>query len=129
MGTRRRANPAAATVLAGNLASLPVQGRTWAVVGVLGDKDAPGIGAALRTRLDGYVAVDLSGDRARSAVALGQAFASTLGAPVFCAPSVESALNYVRSLAQGGDRVIVFGSFHVVGPALEWLRLYLKGWS
>jgi folylpolyglutamate synthase/dihydropteroate synthase len=26
-------------------------------------------------------------------------------------------------MARPGDRVVVFGSFHTVGPALEWLGL------
>ena len=28
------------------------------------------------------------------------------------------------SAARAGDRVVVCGSLHTVGPALEWLRIY-----
>ena len=40
-------NPAAAAVLARNLSALPSAGRTLAVCGILGDKDAGGVATAL----------------------------------------------------------------------------------
>jgi folylpolyglutamate synthase/dihydropteroate synthase len=40
------------------------------------------------------------------------------------ASNVSAACARARELSSPGDRVIVFGSFHVVGPALVWLGLY-----
>ena len=37
------------------------------------------------------------------------------------AASVEEGCEVARATAKPGDRVLVFGSFHTVGPALQWL--------
>ena len=37
------------------------------------------------------------------------------------AASVEAGCEVARATAKPGDRVLVFGSFHTVGPALQWL--------
>jgi folylpolyglutamate synthase/dihydropteroate synthase len=37
---------------------------------------------------------------------------------------VDRACQHARERARPGDRVVVLGSFLVVGPALEWLGLY-----
>jgi folylpolyglutamate synthase/dihydropteroate synthase len=38
--------------------------------------------------------------------------------------NVAAACERARARSVARDRVIVFGSFHVVGPALLWLGLY-----
>jgi len=38
--------------------------------------------------------------------------------------NVPAACVRARAIAQARDRVLVLGSFHVVGPALVWLGLY-----
>jgi dihydrofolate synthase / folylpolyglutamate synthase len=37
---------------------------------------------------------------------------------------VPSGCERARQWSRNGDRVVVFGSFHTVGPALQWLALY-----
>lgn len=118
-------NPPAAEVLAQNLKASRA-GRTLAVIGILADKDAAGIGAALAGVVDDWIAIDLAGERTRAEGALAGALAPSLGAPLTTAPGVEAALERARGLSHPGERVIVMGSFHVAGPALEWLRLYLQ---
>lgn len=122
-------NPAAAAVLAANLRAMPVRGRTIGVVGLLADKDAEGVARELAGALDAYVAVTLDGERGREAGALARLFEPARAPLLGRAADVAPALELARGRAQGGDRVVVFGSFHLVGPALEWLRLYLRGWS
>lgn len=39
-------------------------------------------------------------------------------------PSVADACARAQAEARGEDRIVVFGSFLTVGPALEWLGLY-----
>ena len=117
-------NPPAAENLAANLAASPVAGRTYALVGVLADKDAAGIATALRGAFAGYVALDLEGERARSAAELARAFGSDFGVLLGEAADVAHGMELLAAQAANGDRLVVFGSFHVVGPALEWLRLY-----
>ena len=119
-------NPPAASALAANLAAMPGSGRTIAVIGMLADKDAAGVGAALAPALDGWLAVTLTGERGLTHVALAERLAAPLGPPMASAETVAEALELARSGAVAGERIVVLGSFHTVGPALEWLRLYSR---
>ena len=114
-------NPAAARVLAGNLAGSPVRGRTFAVVGLLQDKDAGGVLETLREAVDVWILCELAGARGRSAAALS-AIATDLGLEHVEVAHLQEALRTAETLAIEGDRVVVAGSFHVVGPALAWLE-------
>jgi dihydrofolate synthase/folylpolyglutamate synthase len=122
-------NPPAAAALAQNLAATPGSGRTIAVIGMLADKDATGVGQALAPQLDGWLAVTLAGERGLAHGALAARLASPLGAPLASAESVAQGLELARRQAAAGDRIVVLGSFHTVGPALEWLRLYSRASS
>ena len=42
---------------------------------------------------------------------------------VTLAESVEQGCEVARATAKPGDRVLVFGSFHTVGPAMQWLGI------
>ncbi len=110
-------NPAAAATLAANLRALPVRGRTFAVCGMLGDKDVPGVIGALRASFDHWLAATSTGPRAIDADELRRR-ALTAGADLEPSGSVAEAMQRAAQLAGPGDRVVVFGSFHTVGPAL-----------
>jgi dihydrofolate synthase/folylpolyglutamate synthase len=114
-------NPAAAGTLARSLAALEPRRPCIAVCGVLGDKDLANIYAELQASFDGWIAVGLAGPRALSADALAMRL-RTLGDKVVaeCA-DVTSGCERALSLAGREGRVVVFGSFLTVGPALEWL--------
>ncbi|MBM0107005.1 bifunctional tetrahydrofolate synthase/dihydrofolate synthase [Steroidobacter sp. S1-65] len=115
-------NPAAAQALAGQLASRPVGGRTLAVCGILGDKDIEGIASALRGKFDAWIVVGLQSPRAVPVDALSQRL-SNLGATVVTtAAEVAAGCEAAQTMSQPGDRIVVFGSFLTVGPALEWLQ-------
>lgn len=118
-------NPPAARVLAAELAAraLPGCGRTFAVIGVLRDKDAGAIAAELAGVVDRWIACALPGPRGGSAEALAARLARPADT-VALAPSVTAGLERARAEARAGDRVLVCGSLHTVGPALEWLRIY-----
>jgi dihydrofolate synthase/folylpolyglutamate synthase len=124
-------NEPAARVLAAQLrerplprtAQAPRPGRTFAVIGVLADKDAHAIAAALADVIDCWIACALPGPRGASATQL----AARLGQPaarVELAGSVEAGCELARASARPGDRVVVCGSVYTVGPALQWLRIY-----
>jgi dihydrofolate synthase/folylpolyglutamate synthase len=116
-------NAPAAVELARNLAGRPTSGRTVGVAGFLDDKDVAAIGRALAGRIDAWVLASLPPPRGLDAGQVSNALG--LGqAPLVACATVAEACERARELAQPGDRVVVFGSFHVVGPALEWLRLY-----
>ncbi len=115
-------NVPAAEALAANLAARPCAGRTWAVCGILGDKDIAGIGAALAPHVDRWVLCALDGPRAVDTSALAAKLPT--GAVVAAhTQSVAEACQFAATHAAAADRVLVFGSFHTVGPALEYLGL------
>jgi dihydrofolate synthase / folylpolyglutamate synthase len=114
-------NVPAAAVLAANLRSLPKR-RTIAVCGILADKDVAGIAATLASDVDVWVPVTLSGPRALSRDELARRLPR--GARVDAhAGDVASGCRRARALANPGDRIVVFGSFLTVGPALEFLGI------
>ncbi len=116
-------NPAAAAVLAENLRAEPGGGRSFAVCGILGDKDAAGVSAALADCIDEWWLTPTEGARGTSSAQLAGRMASSLeGARVHVADSVQAGCEAASSAAQAGDRIVIFGSFHTVGPALDWLE-------
>ncbi|MDE2448368.1 MAG: bifunctional tetrahydrofolate synthase/dihydrofolate synthase [Gammaproteobacteria bacterium] len=116
-------NPPAAEVLAAQLAERPCQGRTLGVVGILGDKDAPAIARALASVFDRWFLCTLEGPRGISAADLAARLEPIVRDPTLAA-SVREGCEAARAAAQAGDRVVVCGSVHTVGPALEWLGVY-----
>jgi dihydrofolate synthase/folylpolyglutamate synthase len=116
-------NEPAAQVLAQSLRERGAAGRTWAVFGTLNDKDSAAIALTLDAQMDHWVLAGIDDPRGLSAQALRERL-SSLRAEVELADDVISACERVRARAHAGDRVVVLGSFHVVGPALAWLGLY-----
>jgi len=116
-------NPPAAEVLASQLAERPCQGRTLGVVGILGDKDAPAIASALAPALDRWFLCSLEGPRGISATELARRLEPVVHDPTLT-DSVPEGCAAARAAARPGDRVVVCGSVHTVGPALEWLGVY-----
>lgn len=117
-------NPAAARALADNLRDTPVRGRTLAVCGMLGDKDVPGVVAILRPVIDAWYAATPEGPRAIDALRLASR-SQTAGIGMIPAGDVVAAMQSAAAAARPGDRIVVFGSFHTVGPALVALGVPL----
>jgi dihydrofolate synthase / folylpolyglutamate synthase len=118
-------NEPAARVFAQHVRERPVAagGRTFAVVGILADKDAREIAAALAPLIDHWVLCTLPGPRGSTAADLAERL--RLGPEqVTLASSVEQGCEAARTATVAGDRVIVFGSVYTVGPALAWLGVY-----
>lgn len=116
-------NPPAAAVFAAELARRSCRGRTLAVLGILGDKDAPQIGAALASVVDEWFLCALPGPRGTGAAALAERLATLAHRPhLFDSPGEACAA--AQRAAEPGDRVIVCGSVYTVGPALQWLGVY-----
>lgn len=117
-------NEPAARVLASHLAERACAGRTFAVAGILRDKDVAGIGRALRRQIDCWVVCTLPGPRGSQAAELADRLGPISPASLLQADSVANGCALARAQAQPGDRVVVFGSFLVVGSALQSLGLY-----
>jgi dihydrofolate synthase / folylpolyglutamate synthase len=115
-------NPEAARVLARNLNANPISGKTLAVCGILADKDAAGIVSMLDRCIDAWWCASVDGTRGRSGQALADVVQDEARGPVIAADSVASACAAALEAAGPQDRIVVFGSFHTVGPAFDWLE-------
>jgi len=115
-------NPDAAAVLAHNLRALPIAGRTLAVCGVLADKDAAGIAAQLRDCIDAWWLASTDGARGASSAELAARIAAQIAAPLNLTGDIAAACAAALAAAGSLDRIVVFGSFHTVGPAMDWLE-------
>lgn len=120
-------NPHAAAHLAQNLDNMGFFPVTWAVFGVMRDKDLAGIVGHLRDRVDHWLLTSLPGPRAATAPELiaGLAALGVEAAPQrevlgFDAP--RAALAHALARADEGDRIVVFGSFLTVADILASRR-------
>lgn len=116
-------NEAAAAVLAAELRARPARGRVLVVLGMLEDKDVAAVAAQLAPQVDHWLLCTLQGPRALSAAQLQQRLIA-LRVSSEQAGTVEAATRRAAQLARPGDRVVVCGSFHTVGPALRARQLY-----
>ncbi|MGB5492101.1 MAG: bifunctional tetrahydrofolate synthase/dihydrofolate synthase [Woeseiaceae bacterium] len=119
-------NPAGANVLAETLAALPDTGQTWAIVGVLDDKDVEGIARPLDAVVDHWIAVTADSPRAIPVDELARRIANACGRPCRIAESLADAMQYAQRNASENDRILLTGSFLVIGPALRNLELYSR---
>jgi dihydrofolate synthase / folylpolyglutamate synthase len=117
-------NPDAAAELARNLRALPKAGRTLAVCGILADKDAAGVAARLRDSIDAWWLAPTDGARGIASAELAARIAPQIEAPIVTTDDVAAACAAALSAAAPRDRIVVFGSFHIVGPAMDWLEAH-----
>jgi len=113
-------NPQAAAALADGLASMGFHPRTWAVFGIMADKDIDSVIAALLPRVDRWYIASLPPPRGATALDLRLRLEAAGVAPAdiraFADPA--SAYRAVREAVAEADRIIVFGSFLTVAAAL-----------
>jgi dihydrofolate synthase / folylpolyglutamate synthase len=114
-------NPAAAKTLASQLRKDSGR-RTLAVCGVLGDKDIEGIASELRSSFSEWIIAGLSGGRAVDPHVLAERLRSEGANVTGIGATVAEACELALTRAIQGDRIVVFGSFLTVGPALDWLQ-------
>jgi dihydrofolate synthase/folylpolyglutamate synthase len=115
-------NSDAARTLARNLSASKVAGKTLAVCGILADKDVASITSVLDTCVDEWWCASIEGTRGQRAAVLAQEVGQYVSAPVHVADSVAAACAAAAAAAEPEDRILVFGSFHTVGPALDYLE-------
>jgi dihydrofolate synthase/folylpolyglutamate synthase len=106
-------NPQGARLLAQSLTQVPCGGRTYAVLGMLADKDVAGVIAGLEKSINVWFLGGLEGDRGLSGEALAEQMGSAT-AVIRIYRSVAEAYQAALEAAQPGDRVLACGSFHTV---------------
>ncbi|MDR1661905.1 MAG: hypothetical protein LBR95_05685 [Azoarcus sp.] len=118
-------NPQAAGVLAENLAGMGFHPGTWAVFGMLADKDVEGVAARMAARVDRWLPCTLPGPRGLSADALAERLRAAGVAEKaigerFASPA--AAFAFARESAMTDDRIVAFGSFLTVADVLAAIR-------
>ncbi|MBK9616261.1 MAG: bifunctional tetrahydrofolate synthase/dihydrofolate synthase [Uliginosibacterium sp.] len=113
-------NPQAVSTLAENLASMGFYRETWAVCGMLLDKDIEGSLGCLRGRVDHWLLCDLPGPRGAKAAHLEQVIrnAGDTASRISCFDSPSAAYRHGRGHAGEDDRILAFGSFLTVAEVM-----------
>jgi len=112
-------NPEAASVLAANLDAMGAFPRTFAVIGMLSDKDMEGVARIIGPRVDRWFAGTLPGPRGASADALAAAVERGDGmTPIERHDSIDAAFAAATGQARENDRIVCFGSFLTVAAIL-----------
>ena len=118
-------NPAAARVLADELERDAATGRTVAIVGLMADKNIAGVLAPIARSVDAWLVTRSESERAREPQVLAAALEGLGCVNVLEAVDVAAACRLAAERTSAGDRVVTFGSFRIVGPAIAALGLYL----
>ena len=112
-------NLQAVTALAVQLRAEPIVGKTRAVFAMLEDKDIAGTVAVMRDCIDYWYPAALSGLRTISASDFRSALAGLRVAHQEFSASPREAYRMAVEASEAGDRVVVFGSFYLVGDILD----------
>ncbi len=112
-------NPAAAEALADTLVSSARPRRTVVVFGMLDDKDVEAVVQPLSRVVDDWVAVTAESPRAIAADELARRVANLTHRGCLVAGSIHEAMQHASTISAADDRILVTGSFYVVGPVLQ----------
>ncbi len=113
-------NPQAAAALAASLGGMGFARATWAVFGMMADKDISGVIEEIRHRIDHWLVCDLSGVRAARAEDIAALLAKVgAGGTVQCFTTPAAALLHAREKAGEDDRILAFGSFLTVAGVMQ----------
>ncbi len=116
-------NPQAAQELAHSIGDMGYARRSWAVFGMMADKDIAGVVEALQPRVDDWLVSDLPGPRAAQGACLVEIIAKVSpGATARCFDSPAAAMHYAQENAGVDDRILVFGSFLTVAGVMRFLN-------
>lgn len=95
-------------------------GKTFAVLAMLKDKDSNAVATALESVIDFWFLAGLDGNRGMSAETLAENMSPVVGeAGLACYDEVKDAYEAAMAAASAGDRILIFGSFHTVEAAMR----------
>jgi dihydrofolate synthase/folylpolyglutamate synthase len=116
-------NPQAAGVLSENLSNMGFFPETWAVFGMLSDKDVEGVVRLIQDRIDHWLLTTLPGPRGLAAEALAKRLRGVgVRGDVQCFTQPAEAFSMAQVSAGEGDRIVAFGSFLTVADVLGAVR-------
>lgn len=115
-------NPASAALFCESLAGLRPVLRTVAVFGAMSDKDLDAVIEPFVSVVDTWLVGGIDSDRGAKPEDLASQLQRLGARDVSVYPDVEAAARAVRAVPT--DRVLVFGSFYTVGPAMNVVGLY-----
>jgi len=102
------------------LSETPTSGKTFAVVGMLKDKDVSTVSSILSPAIDYWFVANLDGNRGMTATQLSQQLSNHIRRDkINQSESVEIAYQQACNRAEKGDRILIFGSFHTVEAVLR----------
>jgi dihydrofolate synthase/folylpolyglutamate synthase len=94
-------------------------GKTYAVLAMLKDKDCKAVATALNEVIDHWFVAGLEGQRGMSGDELAQNLSALLPAENHAShQTVAEAYQAAMNSAKAGDRLLIFGSFHTVEAAM-----------
>lgn len=119
-------NPAAAAVLAQNLAATKPSGRTYAVFSMLQDKDIQGVVQTIKNDIDFWLISAVQSPRAASVDYLCEeiykAGISRDQNVIYRFSDCVPAYVFACEQASKNDRICIFGSFYIVSDVLQYLN-------
>ncbi len=116
-------NPHAARALEDALGTMGFYENTFAVFGMLKDKDIDEVIRILKGRIDHWFVAGLSGDRGSTAADIGAKLDKLgLGSVKSLHVNVATAYEAARERAGQNDRILIFGSFQTVADAMRLIK-------
>ncbi len=115
-------NAQGAKNLATLLADNPCQGNTFAVLGMLKDKDVSAVTSRLAPQIDHWFVGGLPGERGQTGLEIAER-ATVERDKITAQDTVEKSYQAAMDRAKAGDRVLVFGSFHTVEAVMKYAGL------
>lgn len=115
-------NPAAVDKLIEFVDATPCKGKTIAVFSAMADKDIRAMIDVAGERFTAWFLADQPGNpRAAPAAAIAALLREAGQGMISVSKNLRQALARARSVMAPGDRLVVFGSFHTVAAAMNWL--------
>ena len=115
-------NPAAAALFFEALADLGPARNTAAVFGAMADKDLASVIRPFIDLVDAWFVGDIESERGAGADELVDVLGRLKARAATAYPDIESAAR--AAMGMSAERVLVFGSFYSVGPAMKAVGLY-----
>lgn len=117
-------NPQAAATVRDRIRRRADSADTTVVVGMLAGKQAEAFASELLEIADRWVVCTVDDARAFSGPELAASIEAAGGQVSRICQTPDDAFEYAARVTSRGGRILVCGSFRVVGPALVWLGLY-----